>query len=150
MDRDKEGQEKERRSGQGGYLPRAQTIPVVQIRSNAIRGKIDMWKEKTLIRKFVGVWPKEKDLVRWIQGTWKLKGHYDLQLGAKGLFTIISFNQEDQDRVLEGGPYFFFSAGLFLRPWRERFNLESEDLTVALVWIRLVGFSGEYWDMEIL
>ena len=81
---------------------------------------------------------------------WKSKGYHDLQLGAKFFFTIIFFNQEDRDRVSEGGSYFFFSAGLYLRPWREHFNPESEDLTVALVWIILVGLPGEYWDMEIL
>ena len=115
-----------------------------------IRDKIKLWKEKALIGKFVGVWPKEKDLVRWIQSTWKPKGHYDIQLGAKGFFTIILFNQEDRDRILEGGPYFFFSTGLYLRPWKEHFNLDIEDLKVASVWIRLVGLPGEYWDMGIL
>ena len=103
-----------------------------------------MWKEKALIGKFVGIWLREKDLVRWIQSTWNPKGHYDQQLGAKGFFTIIFFNQEDHDRILEGGPYFFFLAKLYLRPWKERFNLEVEDMTVALVWIRLMGLPGEY------
>ena len=65
-----------------------------------------MWKEKALIGKFVGVWAREKDLVCWIQSTWSPKGNYDLQLGAKGFFTIIFFNQEDPDRILEGGHIF--------------------------------------------
>ena len=108
-----------------------------------------MLKEKDLIRKFIGVWMKEIDLVWWIQGTWKNKGHYELHLGAKGFFTIIFFNQEDRDRVLEGGGYLFFSR-LYLRPWKERFNPETKDLMVALVWIRLVRLRGEYWDLEIL
>ena len=51
---------------------------------------------------------------------------------------------------MEGGPYFFFSAGLFLRPWKERFNPETEDMTVAPVWIRLFSLPGEYWDLETL
>ena len=51
---------------------------------------------------------------------------------------------------MEGGPYFFFCAGLYLRPWKERFNPESDDMIVALVWIRLVGLPEEYWDMEVL
>ena len=93
--------------GQGGCLSRAMTILGIEIRD-----KVKTWKEKSLIGKFVGVWPRERNLVRWIQGTWKLKGHYDLHLGSKGFFMITFFNQEDRDRVLEGGPYFFFSAGL--------------------------------------
>ena len=69
-----------------------------------------------LIGKFVGIWPNERDLIRWIQLVWKPKGHYDLQLGAKGFFAIIFLNKEDRDIILEGGPYFFFLAGLYLRP----------------------------------
>ena len=105
---------------------------------------IELWNEKALIGKFVGIWPKEKDLIKWISSVWNPKGHYDLQLGSKGFFTIIFFNQEDRDRILEGGPYFFFYAGLYLRPWKERFNPETEDLTVAPVWIRLFSLPGEY------
>ena len=78
--------------GLGGLLHEGLDDPTIYIRSNVIRGKIEMWKEKALIRNFVGVWPKEKDLVQWVQGMRKLKGHYDLHLGAKGLFTIIFFN----------------------------------------------------------
>ena len=74
----KEGKGEEKRLGLGGCLSRAHTIPMIQIQSESIRGKIEMWKEKSLIGKFVGVWPKEKDLVRWIQSTWSQKGHYDL------------------------------------------------------------------------
>ena len=65
---------------------------MIQIRSEAVRENIRTWKEKALIRKFVGIWPKEKDLVKWINGVWKPKGHYDLQLGSKGFFTFIFFN----------------------------------------------------------
>ena len=51
---------------------------------------------------------------------------------------------------MEGGPHFFFSAGLYLRPWKKRFNPETEDMIVAPVWIRLFSLPGEYWDLETL
>ena len=57
-----------------------------------VRGKIELWKEKALIRKFVGIWTKEKDLVKWIKNVWNPKWNYDMQLGSKGFFTIIFFN----------------------------------------------------------
>ena len=106
---------------------------MIQIQSEAARGKIESWKEKSVIGKFVGIWLKEKDLINWINGVWNPKGHYDLQLGSKGFFTIIFFNQEDRDRVMEGGPYFFFSVGLYLHPWKDHFNLETEDMMVVPV-----------------
>ena len=123
---------------------------MIQIKSETVRGKIELWKEKALIGKFVGIWPKEKDLVKWINSLWNPKGHYDLQLGSKGFFTIIFFNQKDRDRIMEGGPYFFFSTGLYLHPWKERFNPETKDMTVAPVWILLFSLPGEYWDLDTL
>ena len=44
------------------------SILTIQIRFEAVRGKIETWKEKALIGKFVWIWPKEKDLVKWING----------------------------------------------------------------------------------
>jgi hypothetical protein len=67
-------------------------------------------RDFALIEKFLGLWPSEKDLIKWIQHWWKPKGHYDLQLGSKGFFTIILHNLEDRNRIFEGGPYFYNSA----------------------------------------
>jgi len=76
----------------------------------------------------MGLWPSERDLVKWIQ-QWKPKGHYDLQLGSKGFFTIILHNLEDRNRIFEGGPYFYNSVGIFLHFWTENFNPKKEDFT---------------------
>ena len=54
------------------------SIPTIQIRYEVVKGKIESWKKKSLIGKFVGIWPKEKDLVKWNNGVWNPKGHYDL------------------------------------------------------------------------
>ena len=82
--------------------------------------------------------------------TWNPKGHYDLHLGSKVFFTIFFFNQEGRDRNLEGRPYFFFSAGLYQCPWKERFNADKEDMSIAPVWICLYSLPCEYWEPEIL
>ena len=87
-----ESQSAGRKSGTGGFLLKAPTIPIVHVCSEKVRGTIELWKEKALIGNFVGICPKEKDLIRWISGVWNPKGHYDLQLCSKGFFTIIFFN----------------------------------------------------------
>ena len=46
--------------------------------------------------------------------SWNPQGSYDLYMGSKGFFTIILFKQDDRDQILEGGPYFFFSAGFYM------------------------------------
>ena len=89
-------------------------------------------------------------MVWWIKIVWNPKGHYDLQLESKGFFTIIFLNQEDKDRILEGGPYLFFSIGLYILPWKEPFNPKTEDVMIAPVWIRLFSLPSNYWDPETL
>eukprot|EP00253_Pinus_taeda_P025024 PITA_25024 len=71
-------------------------------------------------------------------------------LGLKGFFTAIFNFLEDRNRVLDGRPYFFNAAGLFLKGWVERFNLDTVDLSWAPVWIRLYSLPAEYWDEESL
>ena len=46
--------------------------------------------------------------------SWNPQGKKDLYMGSKGFFTIILFNQKDRDQILEGGPYFFFSACFYM------------------------------------
>jgi len=138
------------RRGPGQCIPKTVEIPSLALKSENLRKKIQYMKDHALIGKFIGIWPNEKALQWWIQTYWKPKGHIDLQLGSKGFFTIIFFNVEDRNRVFEGGPYFFNSAGLYLRYWKEKFNPDKEDLTVAPVWVRLYSLPTEYWLPEIL
>ena len=57
---------------------------------------------------------------------------------------------EDKYRILDEEPYFFNSAGLYLREWVARFNLDKEDLSWAPVWIRMYSLLEEYWDEDSL
>ena len=78
--------------------------------------------------------------------TLKPEGHYDLQLGSKGFFTIYFINLEDRNRVMDGSTYLFYSEGLFLKPWKDKFYLKNEDMKVATIWIRFYSLPSEYWD----
>eukprot|EP00253_Pinus_taeda_P019980 PITA_19980 len=80
----------------------------------------------------------------------KPKGQVTLQLGPKGFFAAIFNCLEDRTRIFEGGPYFFNSAGLYLRDWIERFNPDKEDFNWTPVWIRMYSLPLEYWDEETL
>jgi hypothetical protein len=107
-------------------------------------------KEHSLIGTFLGLWPLERDLMRWIKTWWNPKGDYDVQLSSKGFFTIIFYNLEDKDRIFENGPYFYNSAGIFLRFWTDRFRPKKEDFSLAPIWIRLYSLPHELWPEEIL
>ena len=86
----------------------------INLPPSRINARIEYMNTYALISKFIGIWPTEKALLNWIMAKWRPKAHSDLQLGSKGFFTIIFSLLEDRDRVLEGGPYFFNSTGLFL------------------------------------
>jgi len=61
-------------------------------------------KYDVVIYKFIGIFPFERDMVKWFQLKWKPKGHVDMKLGAQGFFTMIFTSLEDKERVFENGP----------------------------------------------
>lgn len=99
----------------GKCLPKASKKPRFIIPNNKMEEYRGYMKDYALICKFVGFWPSEKDLSKWIQQRWKPKGHVELKLGAKGFFRVIFSNIEKKERIFEGGPYFMNNAGLFMR-----------------------------------
>jgi hypothetical protein len=139
-----------RRWEPGKCIPQTEKTPRYLISSDRVGEHMQFMREHALIGKFLGLWPTERDLNKWIKHWWNPKGEYELQLSSKGFFTIILYNLEDKDRIFENGPYFYNSAGLFLRFWTERFSPDKEDFTMAPVWIRMYSLPQEFWLEEIL
>jgi len=101
---------------QGACKPKKiETLRVV-FTDPEIQAHREHMSEHAVICKFMGLWPTECALCQWIKQHWKPKGDVKLHLGAKGFFTVVFTNLEDKDRVFDGGPYFFASAGLYMRP----------------------------------
>lgn len=107
-------------------------------------------KDHALICKFIGAWPTEKELIKWIQLRWQLKGHIDLKLGEKGFFTVTFCNLEDKDKAFQDGPYFFNNAGLFIRCREECYNPNEENLLATPIWVQLFTLPMDFCDLEIL
>ena len=107
------------------------------VKSTTLRDKIQYMSDHALIGKFIGLQPSEKALIWWINSSWKPKGHFNLHLGSKKNFTVSFISLEDRNQIIDGEPYFYYSTGLFLRPWKEKFSPEKEDMRLAPVWIRM-------------
>ena len=120
------------------------------VKSTNLRDKIQYVSDHALIGKFIGIQPSDKAWIWWINSSWRMKGHFDIHLGSKGFFKISFINLDDRNHILNGGPYFYYSAGLFLHPWKEKFCPEKEDMRIAPVCIRLYSLPQEHWDAEIL
>jgi hypothetical protein len=76
-------------------------------------------------------------LIVWINSRWKPQDGYELKLSSKGLFTTIFHDHKDREIIFETKAYFFHSVGLHLCYWMEKFNPKKEELSYALVWVRL-------------
>jgi hypothetical protein len=99
----------------GKCIPQMEKPSRYIISSTRVGEHTQFMQEHALIRKFLGLWLSEWDLNRWIKYWWNPKGNYEVQLSSKGFFTIILYNPKDRDRIFENGPYFYNSAGIFLR-----------------------------------
>jgi hypothetical protein len=120
-------------------------VPRYIIKRNIIGEHTQFTRDHTLIGKFLSLWPLKRGLAHYIKSWWNPKGDYELQLSSKGFFTIIFYNLDDKDRVFEGGPYFYNSAGLYLCFWTERFYPEKENFAYSPVWIHLYSLPQKFW-----
>lgn len=92
----------------------------------------------------MGIWPTKRALKWCIQIKWTPKGEIQLQLGSKGFFTVIFDLLEDRDKIFEGEPYFYNSAGLYMRFWREKFTPEKEDFTRVPICVHFYYLLTDY------
>jgi len=63
------------------------------------------------------------------------QGKLDLELGEKGFFILIFSILEYRIRVFERRPYFLNNVGIFMKFWKEWYNLEKEHFLAILVWV---------------
>lgn len=75
-------------------------------------------KDHTLICKFIGAWPTEKELIKWIQQWWKPKGHIDLKLGVKekGKKTYEWVHTDDRGNISKLGESGAITRGISTTP----------------------------------
>lgn len=118
------GQGTENRTKMGLCKPKTNTKPRVILNDPALQEHRDHMANYAIMCKFMGIWPIEKALYTWIKYNWKPKGELNIHLGSKGFFTVVFTNMEDRDRIFEGGPYFYASAALYMRPWTMNFVSE--------------------------
>lgn len=116
--------ENKQQRDQGRCKPKTIESLRVIITDPELKAYMDRMAIHAVICKFMGFWPIEKALSQWIKKTWKLKGDLTLHLGAKGFFTVVFANLEDRDCIFDGGPYFYASESLYMRPWKQNFAPE--------------------------
>jgi hypothetical protein len=59
----------------GKCIPQALQAPKYAISTPRIEEHKQYMDDYTLVRKFLGLWPSKRELVKWIHQWWKPKGH---------------------------------------------------------------------------
>jgi hypothetical protein len=62
----------------GKCIPQMEKVPRYLISSARVGEHTQFMQEHALIRKFLGLWPSERDLNKWIKHWWNPKGDYEV------------------------------------------------------------------------
>jgi len=134
----------------GPCKPKATITPQVVLNDPMLQAHREHMETYAVLCKFIGLWPMEKALNAWIKNHWNPKGYTSLHLGSKGFFTIVFTNIEDKDRVFKGGPFFYATTSLYMRPWVMNFVPKHETFTLVPVWVSLYSLPLNYWEPKSL
>lgn len=108
---------------------------------------IDVYSH-SIIYRFNGFWPKSNVLHHQIHTTWK--PNCEIYLCPKGFF-IVRFNtQQEKEHILNKGPLFWGSAGLFITPWFPYFDANIMVVLKMPIWVRLHNLPLHFWHLKVL
>ena len=97
-------------------LERSDDQPVLVIQPEQISKDVEYWGKHAFIYNFLGLRISLPMLESWAHQLWNLKGDMEILLAANNYFMVIFSNMTDRNKVFEGGPFFFYKVGLFIKP----------------------------------
>lgn len=105
-------------------------------------------EKKAVICRFNGFWPKTEALYEWIHTIWTK--NCQIHLCSKGFFIVIFLEVEEKEKILNEGPWFWGSAGLFVTPWFPEFDANTTVVSRMPVWVRLHNLPLHFWHFRTL
>lgn len=122
--------------------------PTLQIAMPEVNNLHTDLSNTAVICRFNGFWPKSDALHQWIYSNWS--PNCEIYLCPKGFF-IVRFNTEqERDSIINQGPWFWGSAGLFTTPWFSEFDATTMIVSKMPVWVRLHGLPLHFWHHKVL
>ena len=101
-------------------VDKTEDIATIEISHPSLDNQIQLNEEKAIISRFNGLWPRSTNLYQWIHSTWT--NNTKVFFYSKGFFIILFAFNEDYQKVLTEGPWFWGKGGLFLTPWFPDFD----------------------------
>lgn len=105
-------------------------------------------QKNVVICRFNGFWPKSDALYQWIHTTWTTNCR--IHLCSKGFFIVVFRVEEEREKALTEGPWFWGSAGLFVTPWFPEFDPNTMVVSRMPVWVRLHNLPMHFWRFTSL
>ena len=124
-------------------VDKSEEIPSIKFSDPGIEVLYQNFAESAIICRFNGLWPRTADLYQWIHTNWTKKSK--IYLCSKGFFIIAFELNEDYQKALTGGPWFWGTAGLFLTPWFPNFDPSTTVITKLPIWVRLPNLPTHLW-----
>jgi hypothetical protein len=105
--------------------------------------------DMVLVGKFVGPRPNIDVVHRFVLHIWVLLGQVTIAAMAKGALSFRFSCMEDLTNVLYGGSWMIGKSTLALKKWKPNMDLNESFVESALVWIKLLELSMEFWNENI-
>ena len=133
-------------NGVGGKLTFVPpTCDHVLIKTTEAVPTVDAWGY-ALLGQFVGNLPGHFPITTMMK-SWGVKSTYRLEEG----WLIFQFESEqDQSKVLQGGPYFIFGRPMIIKLVPDKFAFNRKDVATIPLWVRLQGLSKTYWTQDVI
>jgi len=121
--------------------------PAIEINHPSLDDQYQTFAETALICRFNGLWPRTADLYQWIHSNWT--NNCKVFFCSKGFFIVVIAFNEDYQKALKGGPWFWGSAGLFLSPWFPDFDPSTAVISKLPIWVRLPNLPAHLWHFAV-
>jgi len=123
-------------------------IPALEVKISEVKNLFNTLQTHALVCRFNGFWPRSIDLHNWIHSNWTTS--CQVLLCSKGFFVVQFESQDDYQKILMQGPWFWGRAGLFITPWFPEFDADTMVVTKMPVWVRLPNLPLPFWHHEVL
>lgn len=82
--------------------------------------------------------------------TWNLLGAFEIMDVGHGFFMVEFDNEEDRNKVINGGPWMIFNHYLSVRMWCPEFNVTHATIDKTLVWVTIPSLNLLFYEEDFI
>lgn len=130
------------------YIPTSTQSPIILTNEDVKDGR-EKWK-CGLVGVVLGSNPSYFVMKKFVEDKWKEFGHVTITKLKSGTFTFLFDNEDAKLKVMEKGPWMFYSKILILKPWSPTLDATTDMVNTLPIWIRLMNPKFDYFTPLVL